>query len=112
MGGGGSDRIGRGRRKRRKVQRKDGGTGSDEGYKLILHHSLYNQFSELVDCIDVGNVSPVNNVCMLCCVSGGRCSTDLVNWQLLSKLQVHLSITSKVKRLMYGKTLNDCPSGI
>ena len=37
--------------------------------------------------------------------------TDPVVWQLLSKLQVHLSITSSVKRLMYGNALNDSPSG-
>ena len=38
-------------------------------------------------------------------------TTDPVVWQLLSKLQVHLSITSSVKRLMYGNALNDFPSG-
>ena len=33
-------------------------------------------------------------------------------WQLLSKLQVHLNMTSNVNRLMKGEALNDCPSGI
>ena len=37
--------------------------------------------------------------------------TYFVSWQLLLKLQVHLNIMSRVRRLIYGKTSTDSPSG-